>query len=324
MVTLSRPGQNLGAGDENAKFLTKWSGEVLAAFKNKNQFLELTRSKDLQGAKSHVFPVVGIATTSWHTPGDSLIRDGSYLNNIKSTEKEVFADNVLVAPTMVYDLDEMKSHWEARREYTDALSHALAQQADEHILATILAAARSAENITGQTGSTTAIDIATLTGAELAAAALEAAQQFDTLNVPEEDRIFVVRPQGYYLLLDEKDLLDSDYNEGNGDFAKAKIWYVAGMRIVKTNNMPVTNLAGTPDVGAKNDPFGTGDGYNGDWRYVHALAFHRSCVGTVRMKSLSLEGQSMLQYMGTFFLASYVMGHGVLRPEAAVEIGTYP
>jgi hypothetical protein len=50
--------------------------------------------------------------------------------------------------------------------------------------------------------------------------------------------------------------------------------------------------------------------------------FHRSAFGTVKLMDLAVEAERSVRHQGHLIVASYAMGHGILRPEAAVEIRT--
>jgi hypothetical protein len=48
----------------------------------------------------------------------------------------------------------------------------------------------------------------------------------------------------------------------------------------------------------------------------------RASVGTVKLLDLAVESDYLIQQQGTLVVAKYAMGHGILRPECAVEIKT--
>lgn len=326
-MVLSRPGQNLGTGDENTNFLKIMANEVLAVFRELNVMMPLHRTRTITSGKSAAFPVVGLAGAHWHTAGESVITDtdadsADYLNNIKSTEKEIFIDDPLVSPVLVTDIDTLKNHWDHRAEYVDALGRSLALEADVHIMSAVLAAARSAANISGDTPAGSSLNIVDdLTGPSLVAFAFAAAEQMDENRVPKDGRILLVRPSEYWTLVQETDFVNKDLTSGNGGLDSGVINRIAGLRIVATPNMPSTDLSAVTDSGAKNDPHGAnGVGYNADWSNVGALAFHGSAVGTVKMMDLSMGSDYLLERLATLIVARYAMGHGVLRPECAVEM----
>jgi hypothetical protein len=49
---------------------------------------------------------------------------------------------------------------------------------------------------------------------------------------------------------------------------------------------------------------------------------HRSAVGTVKLIDLAVEMGWDMRRQGTLLLAKYALGHGILRPESAVEVVT--
>jgi hypothetical protein len=335
---VSRLGQDLGTGDANVNFLKVFAGEVLATFQEANKFMPLIMSRTISQGKSAAFPVIGTASAHWHTAGESVITDqaaagsgdpadpaaADYLSQIKVTEREIFIDDVLVSSVLVDDLDAMKSHWDHRSEYSSAIGRALAKEADEHILASIYAGASATANIPGVTaGGFVKTDSDADTNVNnLIDAAFEIAETFDDNDVPAEDRYFAVKPTQYYLLAnDGKDLVNRDYGgEGNGSYSGGTVLKVAGMTIVKTNNFGSGDLTSTHDTGAKQDLFGDNTGYNGNWTGVHALAFHRSAVGCVKMADLQVMSEYQLERLSNLLLAKYAMGHNYLRPECCAVV----
>jgi hypothetical protein len=53
---------------------------------------------------------------------------------------------------------------------------------------------------------------------------------------------------------------------------------------------------------------------------VVGLVMHQSAVGTVKLMDLGMESEYQVSRQGTLMVAKYAVGHGVLRPEAAIEI----
>jgi hypothetical protein len=45
-------------------------------------------------------------------------------------------------------------------------------------------------------------------------------------------------------------------------------------------------------------------------------------VGTVKLMDLAMEAEYQTRFQGTLMVARYAVGHGILRPECAVEIVT--
>ena len=88
----SRVGQINSVGgsfdNDNALFLKKFSGEILQTFEESNVFKALHTVRTIENGKSAQFPVTGIASAAYHTPGENIADAGnSYLSDIKKAEK---------------------------------------------------------------------------------------------------------------------------------------------------------------------------------------------------------------------------------------------
>ena len=100
---------------------------------------------------------------------------------------------------------------------------------------------------------------------------------------------------------------------GAGAYAEGSVLRVAGFTVVKSNHLPTGNQ--TADAGENNV-------YHGDFSKTKMVAWHPSAVGTVKLMDLGLESEYDIRRQGTLFVAKYAVGHGILRPEAAIEIAT--
>ena len=67
----SRVGQINSAGDVDALFLKKFAGEILTTFEENNVFKALHTIRTIENGKSAQFPVTGIASASYYTPGQN-------------------------------------------------------------------------------------------------------------------------------------------------------------------------------------------------------------------------------------------------------------
>jgi hypothetical protein len=318
--------------DSQEGFLRLWAGETLATFQETNKFMPLIQSRTISNAKSATFPVIGTAASRWHSPGESLITDAdagstAYNSQIALQEKEIFIDDVLTSSVLVDDLETMKVHWDVRSEYTSAIGRALAKEVDEHILATIFAGASAAETITGVTGAPVSITDtdANTNGTSLTESIQEMAQKFDENDVPNDgQRIVALAPDQYYNLMQmDSKLISRDYVGNTDALSNGQVMRIAGIQIVMTNNLGSGDLSGSADdYGARNDPFGAGDGYNGDWSNVVAIGFHRSGVGGVKMADLSVQSEYLLERLAHLMVAKLACGFNYLRPEACAVIKT--
>lgn len=153
-----------------------------------------------------------------------------------------------------------------------------------------------------------------------------AARLFDEKNVSAQGRYCVLPPSVYYkLLTGNQDAINRDFgNDGNGSLAQGQIVSVAGIQILKSNHLGLTNESSDAllaDSTINNDVFGGGGaGYGADNRTSVGVIFQTDAVGTVKLMDLAMESEYFMERMGTLMMAKYAMGHGVLRNEACIEI----
>tara|TARA_R100000808_G_scaffold803_7_gene3954 strand:- start:1483 stop:2541 length:1059 start_codon:yes stop_codon:yes gene_type:complete len=345
-TTPSRVGLVEGGSDNQALFLKKFSGEILTTFEEKNIMKPLHTIRTINNGKSAQFPVTGVASASYHTPGQNIADSGnSYLSDIKKTEKVINIDKVLLASTFLANIDDVMNHYDIRSVYANELGNVLANRFDTAVLKTFIAAARDSANLsqTAKTGGqldvtansfTADSDEATsgLTGAQLIAALFTAAQKLDENDVSGDGRFCVLSPENYYKLITgggtngQINVANSAVNSdigGQGSVATGNIPQIAGISIFKSNHIPTTDLSSTStgDGGSNNDVFGSnGVGYNGDFSDTVGIVAHSSAVGTVKLLDLATESEYQIERQGTLFVAKYAMGHGVLRPESCIEL----
>jgi hypothetical protein len=344
----SRVGQINSSGAADALFLKKFAGEILTTFEENNIFKPLHTIRTIENGKSAQFPVTGIASASYYTPGQNIADSGnSYLSDIKKNEKVITIDDVLLSSTFLSSIDDVKNHYDIRSVYASELGKALAKRFDEAIAKVFIAAAREATaNVTGgKLGGVLDVSANAMgtpadgsddsdntdpTGAELVAALFTAAQKLDENDVPSDGRFCVLRPQEYYKLITGGSgslvISTSASNQdvgGSGSLASGSIAQVAGISIYKSTHLPSADLSSTTtgDGAASNDVFGSGgSGYNGNFTNSIGIVAHPAAVGTVKLLDLATESEYQMERQGTLFIAKYAMGHGILRPECAIEL----
>lgn len=306
-MTAARPGQVNSAGDPVALFLKVFAGEVLTAFRETNVALGRTMVRNITAGKSAQFPASWKAVASYHTVGAMITGQ-----TINSNERVITIDDLAISPVFIASIDEAMSHYEFRSEYSYQCGASLARQVDKNLLQLLVLAARASATVTGGNGGTQIISATALTSADaLVAAAFDAAQAMDEKDVPEGDRYLFVKPDQFYNLVNSSSkLINRDYTAGNGDIASGTVMRVAGLEIVKTNNLPQGIVNTGPAA------------YQGTFSTVAAIASHKSAVGTVKLIDLAVESDYLIQNQGTLVVAKQALGHGILRPESAVEIKT--
>ena len=339
-ITPSRLGQSMGAGDTDALFLKVFGNEVLAAFEEANVMKELHTIRTISSGKSAQFPVLGTATAKYHTPGQDVFDAGnSYTTAIKHRERVINIDDVLIAATSIANIDELKNHYDVRATYSSELGRALAKRFDLATMRTLAAAAEtdadSRANPDAAQG--TRIDLGTTTGApanlSTAANIIQTfrvmAQTLDEKHVPSDGRFAILTPELYYLLTGSDNIaINRDFG-GSGAVASGSIPQLLGIKIYSSPHIAdiaVSDVSGD-DVNAKNNPFDDAEGSSDAKGYLDAgldvlqfLGGHTSAIGTVKLMDLAVESEYSMQKQSTLMLAKYAMGHGILRPDAAVSV----
>lgn len=306
-------GQVNGAGATDALFLKIFSGEVLTAFETATVTADKHFVRTITSGKSASFPATWKVTGGYHTPGTEIVGQTSNVN-----ERVITIDDLLVSSVFIPNIDEAKNHFDYRSIYSKEAGVFLATNWDKNVLQVGLLAARASATVTGANGGTSLTSTGTLyrtSASDLIAGFYAAAQALDEKDVPEmNQRYGFIKPAQYYLLAGTPNslLTHVDYNGGqtNGSFAAGKVIDVGGIRLVKTNNLPVTNVAAGPAA------------YQGDFSKTAALVMTADAVGTVKLMDLASEMEYDMRRQGTLIVAKYAMGHGILRPECAVELKT--
>ena len=318
-ATLAKLGVRNGASDgswaqENANFLEVFSGEVLTAFETATIFKELHRVRTITHGKSADFPVLGKMTARYHTPGTPILGT----NNPPIGKRSINIDDLLIADIFIYDLEDAKLHYDVRKEYSHQLGVSLAQRFDEKIARIGYLAARATATTSHHYGGTKLTHASADTDAnELRKLVFKAAQTFDEKNVPETDRHVIFKPAQYYLMVQDTNLLNREWG-GRGELATANLPMIANMTVHKSNNLPNGKNITTAIQGEQNP-------YTGNFSTSVALVMNRQAVGTVKLFDLAVEmsGPDVhVMYQGDIVVAKYAMGHGILRPDCAIEIAT--
>ena len=302
---------NSGTG-YNDLFLKVFSGEVLASFGRENQMLNMTTVRTIASGKSAQFPVTGTIASSYHTVGNEIVG-----TQVKHNEKVINIDDMLLANAFLAEIDELKNHYDVRSIYSKEMGQALAKKVDQHLLQLTVLASQAATTITGGSGGTQITDSDAKTNAtSMIASVFDAIQALDEKDVPSSDRYCIVTPDVYYQLSNVDKLVSRDFSSNNGDFSKGQVVMIGGVRIIKSN----TAVTAFTDQSAAIT--GTNNTYNVNAATIAGVVFHKSAVGTVKLKDLVLENTYDPRRLGNLMTARLALGHGILRPESAVAIKT--
>jgi hypothetical protein len=295
-------------GDATNNFLKVYSGEVLVAYNAETKTEGRFSVRNITSGKSAQFPVTGKVAASAHTPGTYIVGSAA-----TGGEKVITIDDLMVAPAHIANIDEAMAHYEVRSEYSSQAGQALAQYADRCLLQSAVLAARAAALHTDHVGGTELTSSGTLyktSATDLASGIFAAMQTLEEKSVPESlRRSAFVRPAQYFLLAQSINLINKDWG-GMGNYSDGSIVRIGGAELVKTNNLPVTNItSGTTK-------------YRGDFTKTAAVVCTEKAAGTVTLMDLAVEMEYQVATQGTLIVARFAKGHDFLRPDHSVELKT--
>lgn len=317
---ISNPGKNLSAGERDALFMKVFSGEVLTAFARNTVMMSRHQVRTIDHGKSASFAVMGRTRAKYLAPGNSL---DDQRKKFEHTEKVISIDGLLTADCLITDIDDAMNHYDVRVEYSRQLGEALAQSADCAIINELAnMAAKDAtvpENIPDNgTGADkvkgTGKSFEFATGLEISQSAdygnkiieglLAARAAFTKNYVPMGDRYCLLTPEGYSALI--KALMpDSANYQALFDPNSGKLQTICGFEVIEVPHLLNEGVDGKHTLSEKYTAAG-----------LQGIVFHRSAVGTVKLKDLAMERARRAEYQADQIIAKYAMGHGGLRPEA--------
>lgn len=317
-VTIATPGLNQSGTDNLARYLKVFAGETITAFERSSVTNGRHIVRSIASGKSAQFPVFGRATAAYLKSGKSL---DDLRENIPGEEKNIVIDGLLTTSCLISDIDEALTHFDVRGEYSKQMGEALAQAADGAVLAEVAKlVVANKENITGLgkgeilKGTLAGEDIGVTKnmGLKLVEMLLNVKTKMSQNYVPATERYVFMTPTGVNALVASLVAINHDYG-AVATITEGNVLRVAGFDIIETPHL-------TSGGAAVNDGLIQGDGHVFPSEYKDNcvfLAMHRTAVGTVKLKDLAIERARRAEYQADMLVASYAMGHGGLRPEAA-------
>lgn len=307
----NRLGQVQSTGDDKALFLKQYAGEVLTSFVAEYKLDGKITTRNISHGKSASFPTIGIIGSRYHVPGTEITGQ-----DVQHNEVIIGLDPMLISDVFISNIDEAMNHYDVRSEYTRQQGLELAKQRMLNELRCVILAARTvAGPVDGQPGGAIIKNTAMATDATVLANALRTARQtFDEKQIPENDVCAALPPAQWYLLTQNKDLVDRDYNPNvTASLGQAVIDSVARIPLVKTMNIPRTDESLDTSVQASR---------RADYSTTVGTVFHKSAAGTLKLLDLALEDSYDARRQGTLMLSKFALGHGPLRAAAAIELSS--
>ncbi len=301
-----------------ATALKLFSGEVFNAFNDATIFKGLIRNYSLRGGKSKQFLLTGKLAAGYHTPGTPI----APADGLKSNEKTIVMDDLLVSSQFVYDLDEILSQWSSRSEISKQIGEALALHYDDRLARVLCKAATESSVVTGEPGGFQ-VNIGsgnTNNAQAIVDGFFEAAAVLDERSAPAGGRVAVLSPRQYYSLISSVDtnILNREIGNNQGDMNSGKgLYSIAGIRIYKSNVL--ANQYGK-NAGANAAVDGENNDYVINNSNLAGLVFHREAAGCVEAIAPSIEttsGDFHVQYQGDLVVGKLAMGADTLRVSVA-------
>jgi len=308
--------------DNRELFLSVFGGEVLTAFDSATVTLDKHFIKNLSGgAKSYRFPKTWKASAEYHAPGTELLG-----NDLSTGEQVITVDDILVSHYAISDIDRILSHFDMRSIVSNEMGRALAKVFDQNVFRQLILASRTAAASPFPGGITvTDANLAndpTPSGLAWIEAIRDANISLFNNDVPEDmqrycavpveifDAIkYAVDANGQYLVLNR----DFQADTAGGIDSRAEMIKIDGVMVVKSRNMPTTDETSTTSVFSK---------YRANYSTTVGVMWCPQAIATCKLMDISLETERDVRRLEDFLVSKLFVGHGVLRPEMAVEFAT--
>lgn len=330
-LTFPNSKNSVDATDANklALVIEEFTGLVEGTIARRSVLDPLIPVRSVKGTSTFTNYAVGKSTLQVVTPGTAL--DGTKSDFSKTS---VIIDRVVAAREFFPLLDVFQTQFDVRQEVANEQGKEIAKFRDEVFLIMAIKAARLANSAySGGTGgkpaghaggSTITTGLATAADAKdpvkLAAAidaGLVALEQKDVDPI-NDGVMLVLKPEHYYVLLNNEKLIRSDYITAAGNKVEGGlVLRTKGIPVFRSNNLPSTNITAHKLSNSNNN-----NAYNGDFtKTVGALFGPRALMAgeTIPVQSDIFYDKLLKSWVVDSHLAFAV---GPNRAEYAVEIAT--
>ena len=309
---ISNPGQKLSSGERDALFMKVFSGEVLTAFARNTVMMSRHQVRTIDHGKSASFAVMGRTRAKYLAPGDSL---DDQRKKMEHNERVIAIDGLLTADCLITDIDDAMNHYDVRVEYSRQLGEALAMAADCAVINEL--ANEAAKDATSKNGNipdngtgadkvlgtgkafefVTGLDISqdATYGNKILEGLLAARAQMTKNYVPMGDRYCLLTPEGYSAVM--KALMpDSANYHALFDPNTGKLQTICGFEVIEVPHLLNDGVDGKHALNEKYTEAG-----------LQGIVFHRSAVGTVKLKDLAMERARRAEYQADQIIAKYAI-----------------
>lgn len=274
---LTRPGQFDQTGDINAAAVTEYNQQVQHTIKRKSRLAPYVNMRPVRGTNRIGNYGFGSSAVQVVTPGEALA----------ATKNDV-GRNTLVIDTLIATrhaiplLESFQTQYDARVELGVEDGEAMARFFDQ---AFFIQAAKAAmdtnsrySSVAGKPSGYSGGSIETLAAAGDVNDPAKMYKAISNLFVKMEDKdvvpgeddvVLAMQPSTFYAMLDAEQIVNGEYITSRGTKIEgAMIFKAFGCPVIKTKNLPNTNVTAHPLSNANNS-----NAYNGDFTKLVATAF---------------------------------------------------
>jgi hypothetical protein len=331
-------GGNLG---QNKLWLPLWSGEVINAYDQYNMFENMVTTRTISGGFSYEFPITGTVDlkAAWEA-GEELSGKG----NTSRTFKVNLDARPMAAHFETDNIDLLITQWDYRSELARQSGLTLANTRDRQLAVALLAAC-AVDPITNDPRGSAFTSNAFQVPIDVGAVAPSAATETTALKVLEGIEDYLVKCQendvqvnNVYCVVTPKvfqvirALGITKSSDASITFTKVPMFTGAqefggagapismgmnamtdtleymGVRIVKSNHLPKTDLEGAAIGSAKYNL--KCDGIN-----LHGIIFQPEAVAGLSLQGMKVDTVADVRRNTQFTVASMLKGTGLVRPE---------
>ncbi|MBL4702724.1 MAG: hypothetical protein JKX85_15880 [Phycisphaeraceae bacterium] len=242
--------------------IPEFTGEVFSIFRQSNKLWPMLKLRQLSRRAKEIFVRHGTSQVlEEHVPGVEMLG-----NEFGFDQFEIGPDEYATAHHDIAFADEDLAHFDIRQPVVSSIGLDLSTTLEERAFRMLIKAAQTAaKTIVTSDGVTTKVihpGGQNVTRAGLTEAVAypisatgaknfrddmwEMAEKFDTDNVPDMNRVCFINPRTHRVLGQDINIWDKDLSASPGDIATRRLPTIAGFQIVKTTNVPTTNVITGP------------------------------------------------------------------------------
>jgi hypothetical protein len=330
-----------GVLGENKLWLPLWSGEVINAYDQYNMFENMIATRTISGGFSYEFPITGtVALKAAWEAGEELAGNG----NTSRTFKVNLDSRPMAAHFETDNIDLLITQWDYRSELARQSGLTLANTRDKQIASALVAACAVPAIVSDPRGSdfvTNAFqapidvgNVAASSATETTALKLLEGIEDYLVKCQENDvqvnNVYcVVTPKVFQVI---RSLGLTKSNDASITFTKVPVFGASdvygglgaplsvgmnamadsidymGVKIIKSNHLPKTNLGSAPIGSAK---------YNLNCSAInlHGIIFQPEAVAGLSLQGMKVDTVQDVRRNTQFTVASMMKGTGLVRPE---------